>query len=29
MSPRDWKIRIADILECIEHIAAYTRHDTG
>jgi uncharacterized protein with HEPN domain len=26
MSPRDWKIRIADILECIEHIAAYT-HD--
>jgi hypothetical protein len=26
MSPRNWNIRISDILECIEHIRVYT-HD--
>jgi len=25
MSPRDWKIRISDMLDCIEHIQAYTQ----
>ena len=28
MSPRNWKIRITDILECIQHITAYTQDMT-
>ncbi len=28
MPPRNWKIRITDILECIEHIATYTQDMT-
>ena len=28
MSPRNWKIRITDILESIEHITAYTEDMT-
>jgi uncharacterized protein with HEPN domain len=28
MSPRNWKIRISDILECIEHITTYTQDMT-
>ncbi|MCL4530845.1 MAG: DUF86 domain-containing protein [Chloroflexi bacterium] len=28
MSPRDWKIRISDILECIQRITTYTQDMT-
>ncbi len=28
MSPRNWEIRITDILQCIEHITAYTQDMT-
>ncbi|MFH1907868.1 MAG: DUF86 domain-containing protein [Chloroflexota bacterium] len=28
MSPRNWKIRIADILDCIEYIRVYTQNLT-
>lgn len=28
MSPRDWKIRISDMLDCIEHIKVYTQDMT-
>lgn len=28
MSPRNWRIRISDVLECIEHITAYTQDMT-